>query len=203
LTTRRDNADISCDPAQRFRHLDHVCLAGGVVVFHDGDAAALEPGVELGRPRAFALAFGICRRNKPKGCRQAERVDYLLQLAGQCRSQRHGHILLPGSDHGPDIERRPDQLGQAIWNPWSLRRTFDPPAILRVKLRELLGRGLFDTEAPYCRKPPPSPIRRWEGEPIPELEYAVPDRFPLENVGLFSGEGGQPDAQYRARHGGR
>jgi DNA polymerase len=43
----------------------------------------------------------------------------------------------------------------------------------------------------HCRRPRPSPIRQWDGEPVPDLEYAVPDRFPLENVGLFSGEGGQ------------
>jgi DNA polymerase len=55
--------------------------------------------------------------------------------------------------------------------------------------KELLAK--IETAAPYYRKPQSSPIRRWEGEPIPELEYAVPDRFPLENVGLFSGEGGQ------------
>jgi DNA polymerase bacteriophage-type len=43
----------------------------------------------------------------------------------------------------------------------------------------------------YHQRPQPLPIRQWDGEPVPELEYAVPDRFPLENVGLFSGEGGQ------------
>jgi DNA polymerase len=55
--------------------------------------------------------------------------------------------------------------------------------------RDLLTK--IETTKPYCYKPLPSPIRRWDGEPIPELEYAVPNRFPLENVGLFSGEGGQ------------
>jgi RecA-family ATPase len=55
--------------------------------------------------------------------------------------------------------------------------------------KELLAK--IEATAPYYRKPQPSPIRRWDGEPIPELLYAVPDRFPLENVGLFSGEGGQ------------
>jgi DNA polymerase len=49
----------------------------------------------------------------------------------------------------------------------------------------------IETTKPYCYKPQPAPIRQWDGKPIPELEYAVPDRFPLENVGLFSGEGGQ------------
>jgi DNA polymerase bacteriophage-type len=44
---------------------------------------------------------------------------------------------------------------------------------------------------PYHQRPQPLPIWQWDGEPVPELEYAVPDRFPLENVGLFSGEGGQ------------
>jgi hypothetical protein len=44
---------------------------------------------------------------------------------------------------------------------------------------------------PHRPKPRPSPIRQWDGEPVPELEYSVPDRYPLDNVGLFSGEGGQ------------
>jgi DNA polymerase len=49
----------------------------------------------------------------------------------------------------------------------------------------------IEATKPYHPRPQPLPIRQWDGEPVPELEYAVPDRFPLENVGLFSGEGGQ------------
>jgi len=49
----------------------------------------------------------------------------------------------------------------------------------------------IETAKPYYPQPQASPIRQWDAEPVPELEYAVPDRFPLENVGLFSGEGGQ------------
>jgi RecA-family ATPase len=49
----------------------------------------------------------------------------------------------------------------------------------------------IEAAKPYRPQPQPSPIRRWDGEPIPELEYSVPDRYPLDNVGLFSGEGGQ------------
>jgi DNA polymerase len=49
----------------------------------------------------------------------------------------------------------------------------------------------IETTKPYHPQPQASPIRQWDAEPVPELEYAVPDRFPLENVGLFSGEGGQ------------
>src|SRR5262249_40415015 len=108
-------------------HLDHMRLAGGVVIFHNCDAAAVKPRIKLGYPRTLALSFGICCSNKPKGCRGLG-------------------ILLAGSDHDPSIERRSDQLGQAIRNLWSLRRTFDPPAILYVKLRELFGRGLLDSE---------------------------------------------------------
>jgi RecA-family ATPase len=44
---------------------------------------------------------------------------------------------------------------------------------------------------PYRPRPQPSPIRQWDREPVPALEYAVPDRYPLDNVGLLSGEGGQ------------
>jgi hypothetical protein len=35
----------------------------------------------------------------------------------------------------------------------------------------------------------PAPIRSWAGKPVPQPEYTVPDRFPTEQVGLFSGEG--------------
>ena len=49
----------------------------------------------------------------------------------------------------------------------------------------------IEATRPYHPRPQASPIRQWDGEPVPELEYAVPDRFPLENVALFSGEGGQ------------
>jgi RecA-family ATPase len=49
----------------------------------------------------------------------------------------------------------------------------------------------IETAKSYCYKPQPAAIRQWDGKPVPDLEYAVPDRFPLENVGLFSGEGGQ------------
>jgi hypothetical protein len=30
----------------------------------------------------------------------------------------------------------------------------------------------------------------WDHEPIPEREWAIPDRVPLKQAGLFSGEGG-------------
>jgi hypothetical protein len=49
----------------------------------------------------------------------------------------------------------------------------------------------IEATKPYRPRPQPSPIRQWDGEPIPELEYSVPDRYPLDNVGLLSGEGGQ------------
>jgi RecA-family ATPase len=49
----------------------------------------------------------------------------------------------------------------------------------------------IEATTPYRPRPQPSPIRQWDSEPVPELEYAVPDRYPLDNVGLFSGEGGQ------------
>jgi RecA-family ATPase/DNA polymerase I-like protein with 3'-5' exonuclease and polymerase domains len=49
----------------------------------------------------------------------------------------------------------------------------------------------IENAKPYWSQPKISPIRQWANEPVPEIEYAVPDRFPSENVGLFSGEGGQ------------
>jgi RecA-family ATPase len=33
-------------------------------------------------------------------------------------------------------------------------------------------------------------IKKWDGEPIPPREWAVPDRIPLRQVSLFSGQGG-------------
>jgi RecA-family ATPase len=39
-------------------------------------------------------------------------------------------------------------------------------------------------------KPRIAPIRDWDGQPAPEIAYGVPDRFPLEVISLFSGEGG-------------
>src|SRR5262249_24026818 len=49
----------------------------------------------------------------------------------------------------------------------------------------------IETSTPYRPRPRAAPIRQWDGEPVPDLEYAVPEGFPLENVGLFSGEAGQ------------
>jgi DNA polymerase I len=49
----------------------------------------------------------------------------------------------------------------------------------------------IETAKPYKPTPRPSPIRQWDGEPVPELEYSVPGRYPVDNAGLFSGEGGQ------------
>jgi DNA polymerase I-like protein with 3'-5' exonuclease and polymerase domains/RecA-family ATPase len=49
----------------------------------------------------------------------------------------------------------------------------------------------IEASTPYRPRPRAAPIRQWDSERVPDLEYAVPERFPLENVGLFSGEGGQ------------
>jgi RecA-family ATPase len=43
---------------------------------------------------------------------------------------------------------------------------------------------------PYSRKLPIAPIREWDDKPAPAIEYGVNERFPLEAVSLFSGEGG-------------
>jgi RecA-family ATPase len=61
---------------------------------------------------------------------------------------------------------------------------------LRDHTRDDLAKKIEATK-PYHPRPQPAPIRQWDSEPVPELEYSVPDRFPLDNVGLFSGEGGQ------------
>jgi DNA polymerase I-like protein with 3'-5' exonuclease and polymerase domains/RecA-family ATPase len=81
------------------------------------------------------------------------------------------------------------------------------PDIRIVTFRDLIEHGDLSDWAPghnhndlltkieaakaYHPRPQPSPIRQWENEPVPELEYSVPNRFPLDNVALFSGEGGQ------------
>jgi RecA-family ATPase len=49
----------------------------------------------------------------------------------------------------------------------------------------------IEAAKPYHLRPQPSPIRQWDGKPVPELEYSVPDRYPLDDVGLLSGEGEQ------------
>ena len=33
-------------------------------------------------------------------------------------------------------------------------------------------------------------MARWDSEPVPEREWAIKDRVPLRQAGLFSGEGG-------------
>jgi DNA polymerase-1 len=86
-------------------------------------------------------------------------------------------------------------------------RSIGVPDIRIITFRELpehgdlsdwvdLGRGAQDLRErieaakPFRPEPQPAPIRDWDGRPAPELEYAVPDRFPMEDVALFSGEGG-------------
>jgi RecA-family ATPase len=51
-----------------------------------------------------------------------------------------------------------------------------------------------DTKAPAV-KPRPEPLpwldfSNWDKEPVPERQWAIRDRVPLNQVGLFSGEGG-------------
>ncbi len=53
---------------------------------------------------------------------------------------------------------------------------------------ELLAR--IEAARPFYNKPRIAPIRDWDDQPAPEIMYGVPDRFPLEVISLFSGEGG-------------
>jgi RecA-family ATPase len=49
------------------------------------------------------------------------------------------------------------------------------------------------TPEPTPKQLPPLPfinMSNWDNEPVPEQEWAVPDRIPLEQTALFSGEGG-------------
>src|SRR5262249_22351154 len=50
-----------------------------------------------------------------------------------------------------------------------------------------------DTPAPSSAPSPPQPwidMSNWDREPIPERKWAIRDRVPLSQAGLFSGEGG-------------
>jgi RecA-family ATPase len=49
------------------------------------------------------------------------------------------------------------------------------------------------TSEPTPEKLPPLPfinMSNWDNEPVPKQEWAVPDRIPLEQTALFTGEGG-------------
>src|SRR5262245_16576327 len=54
--------------------------------------------------------------------------------------------------------------------------------------------SLFALQQP-TETPVPAPtiinIGAWDDQPMPEQEWAVPDRYPLRQTGLFSGEGGE------------
>jgi hypothetical protein len=41
-------------------------------------------------------------------------------------------------------------------------------------------------------------MTRWDEEPIPERKWAIPNRVPLNQAGLFSGEGGTGKKHHRA-----
>ena len=52
-------------------------------------------------------------------------------------------------------------------------------------------RARIETAPAAWSAPQPAPIREWVGKPVPQPDYTVPDRFPAEQVCLFSGEGGE------------
>ncbi len=63
-------------------------------------------------------------------------------------------------------------------------------------LEELI-RGIRQGPAGLEQPPeqPPLPLKwldmsRWDNQPVPERQWAIPDRVPLKQAGLFSGEGG-------------
>jgi DNA polymerase len=141
-----------------------------------------------------ATALGFCGTTNPEGERKGAWVPELnAWFAGRKRVAIMEDNDATGRAHVLEVAE-------------ALRSIV--PDIRIVTFRDLPGHGdltdwkernhghddlLAKIEAtkPYHPRPQPSPIRKWDGEPVPDLEYAVPDRFPMENVGLFSGEGGQ------------
>jgi hypothetical protein len=75
--------------------------------------------------------------------------------------------------------------------------TIDANDVLRKQGQDAL-RGLIDRAGPYRmngRAEPPPPMRwldmsTWDSDPVPERKWAIRDRVPLNQAGLFSGEGG-------------
>ena len=61
----------------------------------------------------------------------------------------------------------------------------------RAKLQSLPGASLLD-DAPITESQPVQWIdmSNWDNEPIPERKWAIKDRVPINQAGLFSGEGG-------------
>jgi RecA-family ATPase len=142
-----------------------------------------------------AAALGFTATTNPEGERKGA-------WAAELNAWFHGRRVAIMEDHDATGERHVLEVAEALRGIASDIRivTFRdlPPhgdltdwkrADPKRGYKELLTK--IETATRYYRKPQPSAIRRWGGEPIPELLYAVPDRFPLENVGLFSGEGGQ------------
>ena len=77
--------------------------------------------------------------------------------------------VVTGHHLAPALERLQAGLGQA------------PEA--RTRQREVTGTGPVP-------KLPWLDMSNWDHEPIPDRKWAIPDCVPLNQVGLFSGEGG-------------
>jgi RecA-family ATPase len=74
----------------------------------------------------------------------------------------------------------PPQPHEDIKN-WLEDRGGDPARLMEI-CREIPVKGSI---------PKPANIRSWAGKQPPKPEYTVPDRYPAEQLGLFSGEGAE------------
>ena len=79
--------------------------------------------------------------------------------------------------------------GGTVEQLYDLSERQSKPWTPRAKAPELETKDAGDD----TEKPPPLPfinMSNWDYEPVPEQQWAVPDRIPLEQTALFSGEGG-------------
>jgi RecA-family ATPase len=65
----------------------------------------------------------------------------------------------------------------------------------RADNREPAANGSNGYDGPYSSRPNITPLKwldisNWDREPVPERKWAIRDRVPLNQAGLFSGEGG-------------
>src|SRR5262249_34080203 len=112
-----DDRNVAGDTAQHIRNLGDMRAAGLVIILMNPDAAPTEVGVEINAP--LSGTTWVCRSDKPK----------FGAAIG---------ILFPLHDVDHRIRGRGQQLRQAIGDARSFRRALHPPAVLKVKLWELL-----------------------------------------------------------------
>jgi hypothetical protein len=90
----------------------------------------------------------------------------------------------------------PEEIHQLIYQPSErneqFSRTLEIPTYQSEHPTRKPVLGVKNSAEPTNgRKPFPwVGMSNWDNEPVPEREWAIKDRVPLRQVGLFSGEGG-------------